>query len=78
MTVKPVVLETPLKRNNEQVVDILREYLAMAEAGEIEAVAIVGLRPDGACSYRWSQSERFATLAGGIAVLQHRLIGEAV
>jgi hypothetical protein len=74
--VRPVALETPLKVNNEQAVAILKEYLALAESGEIEAVAIVGLRPDGICTFRWSSTERFTSMAGGLAVLQHRLMTE--
>ena len=75
---KPVVLETPLKRNNGQVVELLREMLELAERGELEAIAIVGLLPDGVCRYRYSQSERFATLVGGVEVLKHQLIAASI
>lgn len=73
---KPVLLETPLREHNAQAVAILEEYLEMAKKGEIEAVAIVGLRPEGSCSFVWSSTERFTLMAGGIAVLQHRLIAD--
>jgi hypothetical protein len=74
--VKLVPLETPLQANNAYAVEIIEEYLAMAKRGELEAVAIVGLRPDGSCTYVWSSTERFTVMAGGIAVLQHRLIAD--
>lgn len=71
---KLVPLETPLQANSAQAIEMLEEYLAMAKRGEIEAVAIVGLKPEGYCTYVWSKTERFTLMAGGIAVLQHRLI----
>lgn len=73
---RPVLLETPLRRNSAEAVALLEEFLALAKQGELEAVALVGMRPDGTCQFGWSPTERFTTMAGGIAVLQSRLIGD--
>lgn len=47
MSIKPVLLATPKVEADKAIVKDLREYLADAEAGEIESICIVAWRHDG-------------------------------
>lgn len=40
-------------RPNREVIGLLRDWLAMAEAGEIQALALVGRLPDGEYLEAW-------------------------
>lgn len=73
---KLVSLQTRGARINAESVAILKEYLAMAEAGEIQAVAVAGVRGDGSTQTQSSSTDHFQTLLGAVAVLQHRMIEE--
>jgi hypothetical protein len=73
---KLVALTTRGSKINAETVEILREYLSLAEAGELQAVAVAGVRPDGSSQTQSSSTDHFQTLIGAVAVLQHRMIEE--
>lgn len=55
------------------VVEMLREVLAKAEAGEITDMAIATLHPNGDFGGGWSSQDGSSVrLAGAIAILGHR------
>lgn len=69
-----VSLKTFATQSNEETVAILREYLEMAERGEIVVAAVVGIEPNGASRTQCSASDHFQGLLGAISILQHRMI----
>ena len=71
-----ISLQTRGNKINAESVSILKEYLAMAESGEIQAVAVAAIRPDGSSQTQSSSTDHFQTLIGSVAVLQHRMIEE--
>lgn len=59
---------------NPQVVALLEKALDEARKGEISAVAIATLSPDG-CSYsEWAHKADYYALLGAVARLQQRLV----
>lgn len=59
---------------NEQTLAILRDWLDMAERGEIVSVAIAAIGPDGKSFTAASQAEPLQTLLGAVTILQHRML----
>lgn len=55
----------------EDVVARLTEALEMAKRGEIAAVAIAMVHPDGGAGHMWSGGDHFASTLGAIARLQY-------
>jgi len=70
---EPVQLITRPSSQNQETVDMLKDYLRMAEAGEIIGIAVVGLCPDGAVNHRASSTDRQMTMIGGVSRLLHRM-----
>lgn len=68
-----VELKTRPASINEDVIARLEGILADAREGKIVAVAIAGVEIDGSIVCSWSDSDRFGSLLGAIARLQHRL-----
>lgn len=58
-------------------VNLLRDVLAKAEAGEIIAVAIIAVEKARTVATAWSQSDQYHLLNSGAARLAHRLAGDA-
>ena len=60
---------------NPEIVRQLRELLAQAEAGEIEALAVGAVRSDGCLFTGWECREWFK-LAAAIGTLNHRFFAD--
>jgi hypothetical protein len=71
-----VSLQTRGNKINAESVQILKDYLALAESGEIQAVAVAAVRADSSSQTQSSSTDHFQTLIGAVAVLQHRMIDE--
>lgn len=71
-----ISLQTRGDKINAESVQILKEYLALAESGEIQAVAVAAVRSDSSSQTQSSSTDHFQTLIGAVAVLQHRMIDE--
>jgi len=59
---------------NQDLVSLLKEFLAEAEAGELQCVAIAGLYHDGSTQSAWQFNGRLNSLLGEISVLQHTML----
>lgn len=59
-----------------EVVAMLKEYLEMAEKGEIIGLAMAGILPDGSCITSAPSSDHFQRIIGAVAILQHRMLEE--
>jgi hypothetical protein len=65
-----------IKREPRQpVVDALEEYLALAKAGSLACVGIVGLGPDGV-QHRYEGDEPYL-MVGALADLQYGILRDA-
>lgn len=73
---KVVALPTSKKQANEEAVEILKDFLARAEAGELIEVAIAGVNADNSTQTASSKSDHFHLLTGAIAMLQFRRLQE--
>lgn len=62
------------KTVNMECVDILREWLIAAEAGNVVGIAIAIVEPDGKCVTTSSASNHFQAVLGALSILQHRMI----
>jgi hypothetical protein len=71
-----VELKTRASRINAEAISLLKDHLAKAEAGEIEAVALASVLSDGSCLTTSSANDHFQALLGAISILQHRMIDE--
>jgi hypothetical protein len=71
-----VELKTRPVEVNENVVETLRHALAQAEAGQIKAVAVVGIMPDMSVMTAASSNDCLPSLVGALAILQHRLLND--
>ena len=69
-----VSLKTFASVTNEQAIAILRDYLAMAERGEIVAVAIAAIEPNGSSRVQSSSSDHFQGMLGALAILQYQMV----
>lgn len=58
------------------VIETLEEVLAHAKDGEISAVAIAFIRPDGSCNTQRSATDDMGRLLGAITLLQARATRE--
>lgn len=67
-------LKTAKTRAQEDALRVLEIALADAQAGEIEAVAIAVVRPDGAANACWSTAENTITLLGSVDLLRGRIV----
>ena len=63
----------PKGQINQNIVDILTDWLADAINGELKAIAICGLEPDGASRVSVSRSECFHEMLGAVCMLQHAM-----
>ena len=63
---------------SEEVVGMLRELLARAEAGEISAVAMAYMVANGAAGTAWAGQGRRYGLGGAILMLQGRYAGSLI
>ena len=69
----PVALVTRNQKLSQETVDILRDYLAMAERGDIVAVAICALEPNNSAIHQASSCDNQVLLVGAITRLLHRM-----
>jgi hypothetical protein len=53
---------------------MLEDMLQRARAGEVVAIAIVGITRDGSALRFWEANGRAIELVGGVAILQNRMI----
>ena len=58
------------------VVALLEEALKQAKNGEICAVAIATVQPDGCANGNWAHKADYYTLLGSLARLQQRLVSD--
>ena len=58
---------------SKETVAVLEDYLEMAKRGEIVAVAVCGVMPDGAVTHQASSTDHQITLLGGVSRLLHRM-----
>jgi hypothetical protein len=58
---------------SEEAIAILKDYLAMAERGEILAVAVCGAMPNGGVTHQASSTDQQMVLLGGVTRLLHRM-----
>lgn len=68
-----VALKPRPKMINEESISILKDYLAMAESGELEDIAIAGLCKDGSSISQATTTDRKFQLLGAVSLLMHRL-----
>jgi hypothetical protein len=66
-------LVTRSEKISEETVAILEDYLEMAKRGEISAVAVCGLCPDGCVTHQASETDQAMMLIGGVSRLLHRM-----
>lgn len=71
------VLETRRQRDNAEIVEMLKDYLARAEAGDFTEVAIVCVSREGGASYGWL-SWNAHELAGAIDLMQHKFLADII
>ncbi len=69
----PLELVTRQQKINQDVVNTLKHYLAMAERGDLICVAIAGVMPDGSGVHEASASDEQVTLLGAVTRLLHRM-----
>ena len=71
---EPVVPFAPVgKKPDERAVAALREALALAEAGELHSVAVVGFLPGNRTYTNW-ESDDFIPLVGALTYLRHTIM----
>lgn len=60
--------------SNEQVVQMLEDWLLRARDGQVQAIALVGVRPGGTVATEWRGAVAGWTheLNSGISILQYR------
>ena len=66
-SIKPNVLVP--RQPNEDLVNRLKNLLAMAERGELMSIAYVGFRDDGAMNYSWAKGNDSRELVAGVSRL---------
>lgn len=69
-----VALKTERAAFREEVVSLLEQALAEARAGDVAAVAIAVVRPDGHVNCGFTDFDTAGPLLGSVALLQARLI----
>lgn len=69
-------LPTRAKRCNEEAVETLRSFLARAEAGDIDSVAIAATTLKGETVTAWTASEDWHRLHSALSVLSFRFVSE--
>lgn len=72
-----IALETLPARINAEAVAILRDFLALAEKGELTGVAVAATLNTGSSQSQASSSDNFQALLGSVVILQHRMIDES-
>jgi len=70
MTIK---LVTRAETISQETVEILKDYLACAERGELTAVAICALRVDNSAVHQASTTDNQVALLGAVTRLLHRM-----
>lgn len=73
---KVVKLVTSRVESNKQTIDLLRDWLARAERGEVVSVALVGVAQDGRTISAWTAAENSSSLVGGLEILKYRVMTE--
>ena len=71
---KIVEIKTVKMAANKDVVSLLRDFLELAEKGEISAVAIAALRPNDKARTAASKTTNITALIGSIEIIKHRLL----
>jgi hypothetical protein len=66
-------LVTRREEISKETVSILEDFLEMAKRGEIVAVAVCAITPDGAATHQASATDHQITLLGGVCRLLHRM-----
>lgn len=75
MTAITVVdLDLDLVRPSSDLVPFLEQVLGMARRGEIAAVAVAALGPDGCSWTSFSDQDYLQGMVGAVAILQHKII----
>lgn len=59
---------------NQQVIEMLREWLASADSGEVVGVMIVGTCADGSTNTSATDGDDFQRMLGAIEILKARLL----
>lgn len=68
------VLHTSREASIKSVIGTLEEALRQANEGDVVAVCLAVVRPDGALNTAWSDANPVAPLLGGVSLLQSRLL----
>jgi hypothetical protein len=66
-------LVTRREEISKEAVSILEDYLEMAKRGEIVALAVCAIAPDGAAMHQASSNDNQVTLLGAVGRLLHRM-----
>lgn len=69
-----IQLPTAFNRKFQSTISTLERVLEQARAGAVESVAIVVVRPTGFVDTTFSESDKGPALAGGVALLQSRIL----
>lgn len=68
------VLRTSRETSIKSVIATLEEALRQANEGEVVAVCLAVVRPDGSLNTAWSDADPVAPLLGGATLLQSRIL----
>lgn len=68
------VLETAPQRMSASVIETLEKVLEDAREGNVTAVGIAVVRPNGTVNTAFSQSDQAGALLGSVSLLQARMI----
>lgn len=71
---KIVELKTRPAKQNAETIRLLKQWLAMAETGELQIIAMAGILSDGASQSCASSSDDIQRLLGAIAILNYRIM----
>ena len=67
-------LKTLLDSDKESVIETLEEALKQARAGDVQAITIAVVRPNGSLNTSWSNNSNVSPMLGATLLLQHRLM----
>jgi hypothetical protein len=73
MKSKMLKLVTRPEKISAEAVDMLEHYLQRAKNGEITAVAIVAIEPNGSATHQATSSDHWVALLGAVTRLLHRM-----
>lgn len=72
------VLKTGSQEKNEKSIEGLRDFLAMAEKGDVGEVVIVARGPDGGTFSFSSGTEHMQVLLGGLEIVKTRMLAQYI